>query len=78
MFNIITRHIVAVIQALYEKQSAIVSWNGSHAKCFFIENGTRQGSMHSISTSRMCLYGASNERVPDCSLRSGDSDNENI
>ena len=48
MFNILNdmgfpRHIVALIQALYEKQSAIVRWNGSHTKPFFIEKGVRQG-----------------------------------
>ena len=41
MFNLLNdmgfpRHIVALIQALYEKQSAIVRWNGSHTKPFFI------------------------------------------
>ena len=40
MFNILNdmvspRHIVALIQALYEKQSAIVPENGSHTKPFF-------------------------------------------
>ena len=29
--------------ALYEKQSAIVRWNGAHTKPFFIEKGVRQG-----------------------------------
>ena len=48
MFNILNdmffpRHIVALIQALYEKQSIIVRWNGSHTKPFFIEKGVRQG-----------------------------------
>ena len=47
MFNLLNdmgfpRHIVALIQALYEKQSAIVRWNGSHTKPFFIEKGVRQ------------------------------------
>ena len=37
MFDILNdmgfpRHIVALIQALYEKQSAIVRWNGAHTK----------------------------------------------
>ena len=41
MFNILNdmwfpRHIVALIQALYEKQSAIVRGNGTHTKPFFI------------------------------------------
>ena len=48
MFDILNdmgfpRHIVALIQALYEKQSAIVRWNGAHTKPFFIEKGVRQG-----------------------------------
>ena len=50
------RHIVALIQALYEKQSAIVRWNGSHTKPFFIEKDVQQGSIiHCISTALMCL-----------------------
>ena len=48
MFNILNdmglcRHIVALKQALYEKQSAIVRWNGSHTKPFFIEKSVRPG-----------------------------------
>ena len=44
MFNILNgmvfpRHTVALIQVLYGKQSAILSWNGSHTKPFFIEKG---------------------------------------
>ena len=47
MFNILNdmgfpRHIVAPMQALYEKQSAFVFWNGSHTKPFFTEKGARQ------------------------------------
>ena len=36
-------YIVALIEALCEKQSAIVRWNGAHTKPFFIEKGVRQG-----------------------------------
>ena len=48
MFNILNDmgfpiHIFALIQALYEKQLAIVHRNGSHTKLFFIEKGVRQG-----------------------------------
>ena len=52
------RHIVALIQALYEKQSAIVRWNGWHTKPFFIENGVRQGCILSP-----LLFGAYTEQV---------------
>ena len=59
MFNILndmgfSRHIVALIQALYEKQSAIVRWNGSHTKPFFMEKGVRQGCI--LSTLLFCAY----------------------
>ena len=33
----------SISRILYEKQSAIVRWNGSHTKPFFIEKGVRQG-----------------------------------
>ena len=48
------RHIVALIQALYEKQSAIVRWNGSHTKPFFTEKGVRQGCI--LSPLLLCAY----------------------
>ena len=57
MFNIymgFPRHIVALIQALYEKQSAIVRWNGAHTKPFFIEKGVRQGRI--LSPLLFCAY----------------------
>ena len=59
MFNLLNdmgfpRHVVALIQALYEKQSAIVRWNGSHANPFFIEKGVRQGCI--LSPLLFCAY----------------------
>ena len=59
MFNILNdmwfpRHIVALIQALYEKQSAMVRWNGSHTKPFFTEKGVRQGCI--LSPLLLCAY----------------------
>ena len=59
MFDILNdmgfpRHIVALIQALYEKQSAIVRWNGAHTKPFFIEKGVRQGCI--LSPLLFCAY----------------------
>ena len=42
------------LQALYEKQSAIVRWNGSHTKPFFIEKGVRQGYI--LSALLFCAY----------------------
>ena len=59
MFNILNdmgfpRHIVALIQALYDKQSAIVRWNGSHTKPFFIENGVQQRCI--LSPLLLCAY----------------------
>ena len=59
MFNLLNnmgfpRHIVALIQALYEKQSAIVRWNGSHTKPFFIEKDVRQGCI--LSPLLFCAY----------------------
>ena len=62
MFDILNdmgfpRHIVALIQALYEKQSAIVRWNGAHTKPFFIEKGVRQGCiLFSIPTALLFLH----------------------
>ena len=55
MFNILNdmgfpRHIIALIQALYEKQSAIVRWNGSHTKPFFIRQGCFPSPL------RFCAY----------------------
>ena len=51
MFNILNymgfpRHIVALIQALYDKQSEIVHWNGSHTKPFFIEKCVRRDAFY--------------------------------
>ena len=59
MFDILNdmgfpRYIVALIQALYEKQSAIVRWNGAHTKPFFIEKGVRQGCI--LSPLLFCAY----------------------
>ena len=59
MFDILNdmgfpRHIVALMQALYEKQSAIVRWNGAHTKPFFIEKGVRQGCI--LSPLLFCAY----------------------
>ena len=59
MFDILNdmgfpRHIVALIQALYEKQSAVVRWNGAHTKPFFIEKGVRQGCI--LSPLLFCAY----------------------
>ena len=59
MFNLLNdmgfpRHIVALIQALFEKQSAIVRWNGSQTKPFFIEKGVRQGCI--LSPLLFCAY----------------------
>ena len=59
MFDILNdmgfpRRIVALIQALYEKQSAIVRWNGAHTQPFFIEKGVRQGCI--LSTLIFCAY----------------------
>ena len=55
MFNMgFPRHIVARIQALYEKQSAIVRWNGSHTKPFFMDRGVRQGCI--LSPLLICAY----------------------
>ena len=45
---------VELIQALYEKQSATVRWNGSHTKHFFIEKGVRQGCI--LSPLLFCAY----------------------
>ena len=47
-------HIVALVHALREKQSAIVCWNGSHTKPFFIEKGVRQGCI--LSPLLFCAY----------------------
>ena len=38
----------------YEKQPAIVRWNGSHTKPFFIEKGVRQGCI--LSPLLFCAY----------------------
>ena len=48
------RHIVALIQALYEKQPTLVRWNGCHIKPFFIEKGVRQGCI--LSPLLFCAY----------------------
>ena len=43
-----------LIQVLFEKQSAIVRWNGAHTKPFFIEQGVQQGCI--ISPLLFCAY----------------------
>ena len=65
MFNILNDmgfpiHTVALMQALYEKYSAIVCWNGSHTKHFFIEKGLRERCI--LFPLLLCLHGASNAR----------------
>ena len=55
------RHIVALIQALYEKQSAIVGWKElTHQALPGTEWRTER--MYSMFTPMLCLYGARNER----------------
>jgi len=39
----IPRHLVALIQALYQQQLAAVKWNGELSEWFGIGKGTRQG-----------------------------------
>ena len=60
--------IVALIQALYEKQSAIVRWNESHTKPFFIEKGVRQGCI--LYPLLFCAY-TEHERGRDNRIRRG-------
>ena len=47
MFEIISemgfpKHIVALLEALYNDQSAVIRWNGQHSSAFKIERGVRQ------------------------------------
>ena len=73
MFNILNnmgfpRHIVALIQALYEKQSAIVTLERITHQAFLHREG-RTARMHSIPTALLCLHGASTERGQDNRIR---------
>ena len=48
MFEILTemgfpKHLVALLEALYNDQSAVIRWNGRHSSAFKIERGVRQG-----------------------------------
>ena len=48
MFDIPTemgfpKHLVALLEALYNDQSAVIRWNGRHSSAFKIERGVRQG-----------------------------------
>ena len=37
------KHLVALLEALYNEQSAVIRWNGRHSSAFKIERGVRQG-----------------------------------
>ena len=48
MFEILSemafpKHHVALLEALYNDQSAVIRWNGRHSSAFKIERGVRQG-----------------------------------
>ena len=48
MFEILTemgfpKHLVALLEVLYNDQSAVIRWNGRHSSSFKIERGVRQG-----------------------------------
>ena len=48
MFEILTemgfpKHLVALLEALYNDQSAVIRWNGRHSSPFKIERGVRKG-----------------------------------
>ena len=48
MFEILSemafpKHLVALLEALYNDQSAVIRWNGRHSSAFTIERGVRQG-----------------------------------
>ena len=48
MFEILSemgspKHLVALLEALYNDQSAVIRWNGRHSSAFKIERGVRQG-----------------------------------
>ena len=36
------KHLVALLEALYNDQSAVIRWNGRHSSAFKIERGVRQ------------------------------------
>ena len=46
--------IVALLEALYNDQSAVIRWNGRHSSAFKIERGVRQGCI--ISPHLINLY----------------------
>ena len=37
------KHLVALLEAFYNDQSAVIRWNGRHSSAFKIERGVRQG-----------------------------------
>ena len=37
------KHLVAILEALYNDQSAVIRWNGRHSSAFKIERGVRRG-----------------------------------
>ena len=48
MFEILSemlfpKHLVALLEALYNDHSAVIRWNGCHSSAFNIERGVRQG-----------------------------------
>ena len=48
MFEILSemrfpKHVVALVVALYNDQSAVIRWNGRYSSAFKIERGVRQG-----------------------------------
>ena len=56
MFEILTemgfpKHLVALLEALYNDQSAVIRWNGRHSSAFKIERGVRQARVYYFTTS---------------------------
>ena len=59
MFEILSemgfpKHLVVLLEALYNDQSAVIRWNGRHSSAFKIESGVRQGCI--ISPHLFNLY----------------------
>ena len=66
MFEILSemgfpKHLIALLKALYNHQSAVIRWNDRHSSGFKIERGVRQGCILSPHLFNLCTESVTRE-----------------